>query len=227
MIEGAKYRHEMKYIITEEQFSFLRNRVESVMHLDKHIIDGKYQIRSLYFDDYKNSCYYENENGVDPREKFRVRIYNADDSRISLECKRKEKGKTHKTSCLLSKEDYFDLLNGGGFCGFSNKPPILRKFILLMKTRLYKPVVIVDYERIPYVCEQGNVRVTFDRNICSSRDIDNFFNDNIIKRPILPVGQHLLEIKYDELLPKYIDEVLQTGELEKTAFSKYYLCRKF
>ena len=98
----TQLRHELKYIISQAQIPLLRARIDPFMKPDSHAAgSGSYSIRSLYFDDCQNSSYYENENGTDPREKFRIRIYNHSSERISLECKRKERGKTLKTSCLL------------------------------------------------------------------------------------------------------------------------------
>ena len=92
--DNTKFRHELKYVVSCAQLSLLKNRVHNLLSLDSHTSQsGVYNIRSLYFDDYYNSCYIENENGTDPREKFRIRIYNASEERITLECKRKERGK--------------------------------------------------------------------------------------------------------------------------------------
>ena len=94
----SKSRHEMKYQTSAGELVLLKNRINHLVPLDAHVgPSGYYSIRSLYFDDYENRCYYENENGTDPREKFRIRIYNHSTERIKLECKRKERGKTHQT----------------------------------------------------------------------------------------------------------------------------------
>lgn len=197
------------------------------MSYDSHAENGYYNIRSMYFDNYADRCYYENENGTDPREKYRIRIYNSNSERISLECKRKERGKTYKESCLLSGQDYEAITSGGFLSDLCNKPALIRKFLILQQEELYHPVVIVEYDRTPFVYSIGNVRVTLDRNIRSSMYINDFFSKELPTRPILPTGQHLLEIKYDELLPDFIKEVLQLGDLQQTTFSKYYLCRKY
>ena len=106
-------------------------------------------------------------------------------------------------------------------------PPVLQKLLLLMKTRGYRPVVIVEYDRIPYVYRNGNVRVTLDTNICSSRSVDRFLDEAIPRRPVMPLGQQLLEVKFDEYLPDFIYRSLALNSLSQTAFSKYYLCRKY
>ncbi len=226
MTPKDRYRHEFKYRCTEAELLIIKNRLQNILPFDKHADGGFYTIRSMYFDNYANRCYYENEHGVSPREKFRIRIYNASDKRISLECKRKEGDKTYKTSCLLTREDYDMIINGGEIADLENKPPLLRRFVLLIKTQMFKPTVIVEYERVPYVYKVGNVRVTMDMNIRSSNAFDQFFSKELPTREILPCGQHLLEVKYDELIPDFIKEVLQLDNLQRSTFSKYYLCRK-
>ena len=128
-----KYRHELKYQITDAQKVMLKTRMHGLIPLDSHAgPDGAYSIRSLYFDDYYNSCYYENENGTDPREKFRIRIYNHSTQRITLECKRKERGKTHKTSCPLTVEQTKLLMEGKVLPDIDSQPPLLKKLSLLI-----------------------------------------------------------------------------------------------
>jgi len=222
------YRHEMKYVISAAQLPLLKSRIAGIMRPDSHAsAEGAYNIRSLYFDDYHNSCYYENENGTDPREKFRIRIYNHSPERITLECKRKERGKTLKTSCRLTREQTELLMQGKAPTLTEELPPLLRKLILKMRTQLLRPVVIVEYERLPFVYKNGNVRVTFDTCVASSPDVEHFLSAELPKRPIMPVGQQLMEVKFDEYLPDPIYRSLNLGQLQQTAYSKYYLCRKF
>ena len=92
-----KWRHEYKYFSPEYLLQVLEDRVERVLNKDSHTgPNGFYHIRSIYFDDMENTCYYENENGTDPREKFRIRIYNNSPDRISPESKQEYQGKCLK-----------------------------------------------------------------------------------------------------------------------------------
>lgn len=228
--QTMKYRNELKYVISESTFRLLRNRIRNMIPLDSHVgEDGRYIIRSLYFDDYFDSCYFENENGTDPREKYRVRIYNYSDKRISLECKRKENGMTHKTSCRLTRNVVESIItdhNQGLSLMNQVDHPLFRRFCKELCYE-YAPKIIVEYEREPYIYALGNVRVTFDTNIMSSHQVNNFFDPYVAKRPIMPLGRHLMEVKFDEFLPNFIYDALQIDCLERTAFSKYYLCRKY
>lgn len=224
-----KYRHEIKYPIDTRQLETLKVRIPAVIPLDSHVgKKGYYEIRSLYFDDLHNRCYYENENGTDPREKFRIRIYNGSTERIRLELKRKERGKTLKTSCSLTKGQCENLMLGKGIpWQEAESSPLLRKFFLWQELYGLKPKVIVEYDRIPFICQEGNVRITLDLNIRCSDRAEDFLREKILTRPIMPLGQNLLEVKYDEFLPDYINHSIQMRGLKQTTFSKYYLCRKF
>ena len=88
------------------------------------------------------------------------------------------------------------------------------------------PKCIVEYERTAFVDKRGNVRITFDRNISGSDRIEDFLDKTIYRTPVLPEGQHILEIKYDEFLPQYLAELLEIGTLQQTSFSKYYYVRE-
>ena len=225
---NRKYRHELKYVVSTGELALLRNRIRHLISLDSHAGEsGMYVIRSLYFDDYENRCYYENENGTDPREKFRIRIYNHSSEKITLECKRKERGKTLKTSCPLTIEQTRMLMAGKTIPDIANQPEVLRKLTMQMMTRQMRPVVIVEYERIPYVYQNGNVRITLDMNVASCSDANKFLDEEIPKRPVMPMGQHLLEVKFDEYLPDFIHQSLNLHSLTLTAYSKYALCRRY
>lgn len=226
--DTRKFRHEFKYAVSAAELALIKNRIHHLIPLDRHVgATGSYTIRSLYFDDYEDRCFYENENGTDPREKFRIRIYNHSSERITLECKRKERGKTLKTSCPLTEEQTRMLMEGKVLPDIPGQPQVLRKLSLQMLTRKMRPVVIVEYERVPYVYKNGNVRITLDMNVSSSTNVDQFLEETIHKRPIMPKDQHLLEVKFDEYLPDFIHHNLQLHSLRQTAYSKYYLCRKF
>lgn len=224
----GNFRHEYKYICSDNELCIIFKRIDGLLSTDSHTLsNGTYVVRSLYFDDIDNSCFYENENGTDPREKYRIRIYNGDASRISLELKRKVHGKTQKRSCLISREICESLMRGIPPRIDSQTPPVLAKLSVLMRTRLFRPVTIVEYERTPFVYKEGNVRVTFDRSLSSSDSVSDFLSPTIPARPIMPPNKHLLEVKWDEFIPDPVFRNIGTDGLTRTAFSKYYLCRKY
>lgn len=220
------WRHEYKYLITNSQLEVLKSRCQSLLYPDPYTNGlGQYNIRSMYWDDYYNSCYTENENGTDPRQKYRIRIYNNSNKNIKLELKKKQMGMCEKLSCRLSLNEFYHLMRNEDIDVDAHRP-VLNLFINEIKTKVYAPVVVVDYIREPYIYPLGNVRVTFDTNISSAGIPQNFFEKKMSKRPILPIGTQLLEVKFDELIPDFIYRALQLDDLVQTAFSKYYLCRR-
>lgn len=236
---NVTYRKELKYICSEQELHLIEGRIKDICRPDVHAgQDGVYGIRSVYFDDYENTCFYENEDGTDPREKFRIRIYNGSLKRITLECKRKEKGLNHKFSCPLTQEWCQAILEGSfrmeqfwqgekAEALSREERALLSKFFLQYRTRLLRPKVIVEYERTPYIYSMGNVRITFDRNIAGTGRVRDFMKPVVTARPVMPVGKHILEVKYDQFLPDYLYNALQIPNLRQTAYSKYYICRKF
>lgn len=220
-------RNELKYVCTEGELRQIAGRIRPLCRPDIHAgKDGVYRIRSVYFDDMDNRCFYENEDGVDPREKFRIRIYNEDFSHIFLECKRKERDMTQKESCLITKKQCEELL-GNRFSPEKLRNELLSEFYVKYRDKNLKPRVIVSYERTALTFPAGNVRITFDRNIGGTAKTAQFFNTYLPTRPVMPLGQHILEVKYDRLLPDFLYALMDLGDLVQTSYSKYYFCRKF
>lgn len=228
-MKEPKYRHELKYLCSDAELLALKTRLKNVLTPDSHTDDtGCYYIRSMYFDDYDNTCVYENEDGTGPREKWRIRIYGCSDETIKLECKRKDHGMIQKKACNLTLEQFNELRNPRSrILPRADYPELLNRFIILKRTRLFHPSTIVSYERTPFICSNGNVRVTFDRNITSSSQYDSFFDKELRQRPIMERGRQLLEVKYDEYIPDYIFHAIQARNMQQTTFSKYYLCRRY
>lgn len=229
-MEKKQYRHEYKYPLTNGQMFVENAKISALAMKDIHAGEnGFYNIRSLYFDDYKDSCYLDNENGVDERAKYRIRIYNHSTERIMLERKEKKQGKTGKDSCPISLYQCKQLMQGVIPEDINPDQQVLQRLAYLMSVRLMKPAVIVDYDRIPYVyrVSDANVRVTFDHHITSVGNVNTFLDEKVNGRGVMPAGWSLMEVKFDSFLPDEVYELLQLDGLRAGAFSKYYLCRKF
>ena len=169
----------------------------------------------------------ENESGNDRRDKYRIRIYNANPEKIVLEKKSKERQMTSKISCPITEEICRKLMKNEQIQITEEMSEIQKKLLLEMQLKVMRPSVIVEYQRFPYVNKNGNVRITFDENIVSSNDTMNFLEKKIVSRPILEAGHSVLEVKWDEFLPSYIKEHMAIDRLQWMSFSKYYLCKKY
>lgn len=226
-VDRTKYRNELKYICTDGELIQIKTRIKTFCRFDPHVgREGIYRIRSIYFDDEYNNCFYDNEDGINLREKFRIRIYNEDFSAIFLECKGKENSMTYKEDTPITKEICNDILKGK-FSLINEKDRLLSKFYLQYRGKELRPKVVVSYERMPFIYPVGNVRITLDRNIGGSLKVDDFFNDYLPMRPVMPQGWHILEVKYDNFLPDFLYKIMNLRDLKQTAYSKYYYCRKF
>ena len=223
-----RFRHEYKYMIDAKQEAILKVRAMGVMQLDSHVrANGSYVIRSAYFDDLHDRCLTENLAGTDPRSKFRIRYYNSDTGRIFLEKKSKIRGMCLKDSCALTVEECEIFLRGEVPAVTEDMPAEKKDLFTEVRLRGLVPKVIVTYERIPYIYTAGNVRVTFDRQITSSVELKRFLSGDYIQRPVLPCGHCILEVKWDEIMPRHLKDVLQLEGLNWIAFSKYFMCRMF
>lgn len=222
-----KFRHEFKYLISYEQMRLIADRLKRVMKLDPHAKDGRYLISSLYYDDPYDSCFYEVAAGVDLRKKYRLRYYDHDASAVFLECKAKRNNMMLKKNSYLEHYDALKLVNGGYLRDIADQDDLNKELTYKIMARGFKPKVIVEYERVPYVYEAGNIRITFDMNITSSTDLKNFLGQYAYKRSVLPCGSLIMEVKYDEFLPSLIYDCIDIGGLEQLSISKYTLCRKY
>lgn len=221
------YRNEWKYTCRQSDLLKIENRINNILYLDTHIDKNKgfYEIHSIYFDDYKNSCANDNDAGVSRRYKWRIRYYDNDLSTLTLEKKIKYNGMCYKKQCKIDLETYNNIINRDidKIIWGNNQDKVLISFCKDILSKLYVPKVIVDYERRAFVEEFNNVRITFDRNISVSKDIDKFLTRDYSSIPLLDNGQHVLEVKFDYMLPSYINKLVDIDELIQNSFSKYYL----
>lgn len=220
-----EYRNELKYFASNHELVILDYRLQNLLKLDSNAKNKIYNIRSIYFDSYDNKCFYENEAGIDERFKIRIRMYNKSFDDIKLEIKYKKNGLSKKESCLINKELCKKLIDGKSLDYNECINKALKKLYIEQKTKGFKPKIIVEYDRLAYIDYVGNTRITFDTNIRASSSINRFFDENIFARPIMPIDTHILEIKYNEILPDYVLKELESIKLKRTSFSKYYLSR--
>ena len=219
-------RHEWKHEITYLDMLLIRQRLKAVAKVDKNAVNGKYQIRSLYFDTPSDRALREKLNGVSRREKFRIRYYNGDTSLIHLEKKVKIAGLGTKFLANLTKEQAQAIVDGNLDWMKENEQELLRELYVKMKNEGLQPKTIVDYEREPFTFSAGNVRVTLDYNIRTGLGCTDFLNTDCITIPVAE-SPIILEVKWDEFLPAVIRDVVQLENRQTKAFSKYAVCRMY
>ena len=218
------FRHEWKHEINYSDMVVLRQRLKAVMKPDENAVDGKYFIRSLYFDNISDKALREKIDGVNCREKFRIRYYNGDTSLIHLEKKSKINGLGNKQSAVLSAEEAQKIVDGSLDWMADCDRPLVQELYSKMKSQGLRPKTIVDYIREPFVFSAGNVRVTLDYDIRTGLYCTDFLNPHCITIPAgnVPI---ILEVKWDEFLPSVIRDIVQLESRRTAAFSKYAVCR--
>lgn len=219
-----KFRHEWKHEINKGDYYELHARLSSIAYPDKNGINGRYIVRSLYFDDLNDTALMEKINGVSKREKFRIRYYDYDKSFITLEKKAKIDKLCCKTSEAISEEQVDKILNDDIQWMLDCEKPLIRELYYKIKNNGIKPKTIVEYTRDAFTFPAGNVRVTLDYNIRTGLGSTDFLNPNCVT---IPAGNPvvILEVKWDEFLPDVIKDAVQLKDRRVSAFSKYAVCR--
>ena len=221
-----KYRHELKFKISESAAEVLKQKLSLVMGTDNNAYfdDGSYLIKSLYFDDLNSKSYYEKMDGVLYRKKYRIRIYNDDDSFIRLEKKMKHNNMTAKEQILISKDIYCKILEGK-LNEIDDAKGLLLEFLNDARTKGLVPSIIVAYHRTAFTYPISDVRITFDSNIESGLYNYDLFDSSAPTYRVDEKGKIVLEVKFNEILPLHIANILSDIPSCREAVSKFAICR--
>ena len=220
----AQGRHELKHYINYADVLQLRSRLPFVGSVDKNATEGNgYRVKSLYFDNYNDKALIEKIDGVNEREKFRLRFYNDDTSFIRLEKKSKKNGICFKESVIITVDECTRLLDGDFAALKENGNYLCHELYYKMHYQQLRAKNIVDYQREAFINPMGNVRVTLDYDIRTSNNVHDFLKPELVTVPIS--GVYILEVKYDSFLPEIIRGMVSLSSRRSTAFSKYAVTR--
>lgn len=220
------FRHEWKHEVDKLDFLVLSQRLRAVAKPDVYARDGCYKVRSLYFDNLWDKALREKKDGVNRREKFRIRYYEDDISCLYLEKKSKWNGLCSKERIPLSAEEVLRLLEGELSVLAEAGQGLAKELYSKMLSQGLLPKTIVEYTRMPFVYEPGNVRVTLDYNIRTGLGNMEFLNPDSLTIPADP-SPFILEVKWDAFLPEIIRSAIWLPGRQCGAFSKYAACRTY
>lgn len=222
-----KLRHELKHSINPQDdlilTSGLRKLFKHDTNADSH---GSYRVSSLYFDTPYDKALRQKIDGVNCREKFRLRYYGNDISFIRLEKKFKINGLCGKHSVKVTEDQVRKILVGDIDFLLKSEQPLLLELYSKMRGQLLEPKTIVTYDREAFLYEPGNVRITIDRNLRSGLNSVDFLKPYLRCAPVSD-GLAVLEIKYDEFLPEIVRLAVQLPNRQAAAYSKYAVCRRY
>jgi hypothetical protein len=128
----------------------------------------------------------------------------------------KEKVSITKSQCESILANRYEVLK-------ESEDPFLMELYAKVQYQNLRPRTIVDYTREAYIYPAGNVRITLDKNIRTSSNVQGLFDSELVT---IPAARYIiLEIKYDGFLPDIIRKVIQIGNRNETEFSKYVVSR--
>lgn len=225
---NPKGRKELKHAISKAEYYVLRNKLLHFMKRDENAgPNGKYIIRSTYFDNFDNKVLNEKKEGYLNRDKYRVRIYEKSMKVVNLERKSKRNNLTFKSKCKMTSSEFEKMRIGDIDWMETDERELIRNLHFEMKYHQIKLMTVVDYEREAFIYPYGNVRVTFDMKVQSSLRNTDMFNKNLPMVDVLEPNLVILEVKYDEYLPDVIKNLLQLSDTRQEAYSKYQLSRMY
>lgn len=230
-------RLEYKYLLSNAQLDEFRSSLLPFVEPDEYAAKrqhNEYTVRSIYFDSMNLDDYRDKIEGIKIRKKLRVRGYNEykHDNTIFLEVKRKFENHISKNRAPLNYSNLDELLSSSDIDnllirkkGYLNSEQDAMKFLYHYKKKTFVPVVLVVYEREAYFSKHDlTLRITIDKNLRSLQlpGTSDLFNDNELKRAML--NKVILEIKFYNGFPQWLQKMITRFELQRRALSKYTIC---
>lgn len=217
-------RFEYKYVLSLDRYWLIKNALMPYLERDAYAAksrDGKYFVRSLYYDTFQLQAFHEREEGQFGRIKLRVRTYTDtpnEDTAVSFELKTKRGIAMQKYSALVPVQRYDEFVEQRRFNLDSG--PILEEFARLWHVRKLEPMVLIEYEREAYVAkDRSSVRVTFDHDVRSIR-AKHLYGSFPMMRPHRP-KTIILEIKCTMEQPAWLRRMVKKYDLKVVTNSKY------
>ena len=220
-------RRELKYYINYFDYTYLTSILSNLFNKDRYNqkIDG-YHVRSIYFDNKSDNNYYQKISGIEARKKYRIRIYNLNSDTVRLEIKNKHNNIILKETLIIRSEDVEKITSGDYNCLLNYTDPIANKIYFEFNKDYYRPVTIIDFIRNAYFYDFNDIRITFDKQLEKNEvNVFDIFEKNLKMDPFLSSNKIILEIKYNNILPLWIKNLLQISRFESCAISKYTLSR--
>lgn len=217
-------RKEKKYILPRRAAMELERQLSGVMQLDTNGVEGRYFIRSQYFDSLTDGDLQDNLAGLWEKSKLRLRIYSLDDPKAKLEWKRKFGLDSRKSSLTVTRAQALQMERGDAAFLLDMDSQLARQIYCRFTAGAYRPKTIVEYQRKALLYPAGDVRITFDTDIRGSVCPWGLF-EPLVTFPITGNEYVLMEVKYSELIPQLLVDILHQADSLQTSNSKYLQAR--
>lgn len=227
-MQQKKNRREIKYQLSHAEYLVIKNRLSLLLDYDRHAGEKGYFVRTIYFDDIKETAYQEKVAGVFDRRKYRIRAYNNDPSYINLECKEKYNRWVLKNVARIDENTCEALLNGDASVLEHRDEDVLKAFYSAAKEAGLTSRITVDYHREAFVYPASNLRVTFDKNLraggLAGFSIVAPKDKEELSIPVYLNNSVIMEIKFDDFMPEIIRSVIPHETGKPLSISKYRMC---
>ncbi len=230
-------RLEYKFLVNNEQLNLIRKKISPFVKLDPYVKDtndNEYTVRSIYFDSSNFDFYHEKIDGIKIRKKLRIRGYNnpSENDLVFLEIKNKYDNFIGKNRAPILLHDLGKLLKTKSVetyaltnNGFANSIQDGEKFFHHIIRNGLKPTILIVYEREAFFSKfDSSLRITFDKNLryFENPRINNLYSDKDLE--YATPNHFVLEIKFNNGYPKWVQDIIQEFELARRSVSKYTIC---
>tara|TARA_B110000238_G_scaffold200040_2_gene248838 strand:- start:133 stop:849 length:717 start_codon:yes stop_codon:yes gene_type:complete len=224
-------RTELKFPVHSDLVPKIEDDISCFLPLDAHIKnndtgENSYKIRSLYFESPDQHFYREKLAGITERVKLRIRTYFpiGSGNQIFLEIKYKNNIRAKKLRAVLSYLDYKELLAGeyGSLLQKHSTNKVIVLFIHFILKYGARPRLCIDYNRRAYVSPHRSqyMRATLDSNLSFFLS-NNLFDKQGFHRSLIDPKYYILELKYQENIPFWMQSLVRKYHLRWSALSKY------
>ncbi|MDL2236518.1 polyphosphate polymerase domain-containing protein [Christensenellaceae bacterium OttesenSCG-928-K19] len=218
-------RQEIKFQLNPVQYVRLAHSLENVLLEDKHNGDFGYPVRSLYFDSFADTDFFQKMAGEENRKKIRLRTYDPDAKQVKLEIKRKFNNDQIKKSVWVEREDALALINCDYEVLREYESPSAQMLYEIMHVNRVRPVTLIEYNRKAFIHPTNNIRITLDTDIRASETCFDFFGHDPVLTPVEEFAFALAEVKFNGFLMGWLSELLSDYGFNRSAYSKYAVAR--
>jgi len=230
-------RFEAKYVISELEAEAIKDYMEPYVFIDPCATpNGDYPVNSLYLDSRDLRMFWSSETGEKNRFKLRIRSYSDNPAApVFFEIKRRIDRIIMKQRACVGREYVSRILHHDDIGRNMLVWPDDKEMENLYQFRDYMdmfaavPCVMVRYLREAYMSNlEEPVRITFDRYLTCLP----------VERYNLAVWSHgsawrdlndvplILEIKFTDVVPSWLTQLVQRFHLSRDSFAKYVNCVK-
>lgn len=224
-------RFEAKYRINAAEAMAVRELIRPYMDADPH--GSAYPVTSIYLDSADLAMYLSSARGEERRHKLRIRTYDGGGHETCFfEVKHRHNQIIKKDRAVVYQRAVEMLLSGAPV-----QPDLLPVpgrdiesyyvFQDLLARYRATPKLVVRYLREAHLSKMDEpVRITFDTRITclpSERfDPEGWFASPYwFEPPALPI---VLEVKFTDTLPCWVEDIIRRLNLRRDSFSKYVIC---